>query len=573
MNRLVRFLTALVMFLSFPINAAQAWDPQPTNPFPGVPFEGEIPGYTNEVVCPPGGDDSSSGIDCGIGIVPLVDCPPWSAGDGRNGYANDGPAGDPHKKIGVARRFCRNSWTPPTTTADDEDFRNRQQLATAAATLESQAFSASHPGEQKCVTWGPIVHANGISTASGGVCANVVGTKPDGTTAQVSPTQVGAPSSESTPAGSSPTDSSTTTSSTPIAPATNQNVDLTQFGIGKPFTRVVAGNLNTSQCPNGFQAASNTINTGVEYAATECWPNNAWSAYSVGGNVWAQFKSSNGSYDAQAETNRRIQINALRALALQQAQIAANETIGIKRCNSWIGYGESGQECAYIPIQNNDRLGGPINTSVGDTSTSTIQQTTEVGETHTSSTPGVSLTDWQASDSYTAISCPTGSGKSTTIDLNGTVSATDDVWITSCVQIAANTTIAETLTAIVLTTPETVTVITESAINAVPISYSGTAKQISIVAKTLDISGQELNAIVKASALLTAIKSTSKLVKINLPNSKNLEEKAISMTPTVCKIVGLQIQPKKIGNCLITYAIQGESGNEFSSTKKITFKK
>ena len=58
--------------------------------------------------------------------------------------------------------------------AQDEDFRARSEAAEAAALLESQKWNAEHPGEQKCVEWGPIAHANGVSTASGGVCANPV---------------------------------------------------------------------------------------------------------------------------------------------------------------------------------------------------------------------------------------------------------------------------------------------------------------------------------------------------------------------------------------------------------------
>ena len=58
--------------------------------------------------------------------------------------------------------------------AQDEDFRARIQAAENAALLESQKWNAEHPGEQRCVEWGPIVHANGVSTSSGGVCANPV---------------------------------------------------------------------------------------------------------------------------------------------------------------------------------------------------------------------------------------------------------------------------------------------------------------------------------------------------------------------------------------------------------------
>jgi hypothetical protein len=68
----------------------------------------------------------------------------------------------------------------PLTDADilqrqqEADFQAAVQAAMAAAEAESVAWNAANPGQQKCVQWGPIVHANGVSTASGGVCANPV---------------------------------------------------------------------------------------------------------------------------------------------------------------------------------------------------------------------------------------------------------------------------------------------------------------------------------------------------------------------------------------------------------------
>jgi hypothetical protein len=621
MKQLVKLLSVAMILLVFPISSSNAWDPQPTNPFPGVPYEGEIPGYTVEVDCGPGGDDSSSGVDCGIGRIPWFACPDWSASDGRNGYANDGPPGDPHKKVGFAKRFCRNSWTPPTTAADDTDFRNRQTLATAAATVESQAYSAANPGLQKCVTWGPIVHANGISTASGGVCANVVGTKPDGTTAQVAPTPVSSGSSgtsdsssggstSSIPAGSSneessntSSDSATSTSSTSAAQQpVRPQVDLTQFGIGRPFTRVVAGNLSASQCPSGYQAATNSLSGVIDGGATECWPDNVWAAYSIGGEIWAQFKTSNGSLNAQAEATRRVQVNAIRTLALQQAQNLANLTPGIKRCNSWSGFGESGQECAYIPIQNNS-LGGMTSTSSGDTGTSILKKATEVVVATISSQPGQAQTEWENSEIYKAFTCPSGAGRAIGIDLKGTTSNSDDVWTVSCVQVEVDPTISsdtstvrtsetstvsssgttETTTAVSSSsasspTPTPVTPVSSSetttvAITSDPINFKGSIKQIANVVQALDLSISEDAAITSVTTKLANIKANSKLVKIGLPNSPALTETAKSLTPLICKVSGLVLQPKKAGVCQISYTIQGESGNSFETTKKVTFKK
>jgi hypothetical protein len=325
----MRFFTKFIilgMIISTIVQTpAKAWDPQPTNPFPGVAFGAEVPGYTVTVPC--------QGSDCGIGIVPVVSCPAWTAADGADGYTS-----------GFAKRFCRNSWTPPTSAADDEDFRNRQNLAVAAATLESQNYNATHPGEQKCVTWGPIVHANGISTASGGVCANPVGTRPDGTTVQVPASPVGGSSSGS----SSPADSSTVSTNT-----NKPSVDLTQFGIGRPFTTVVSGRITLSNCPTGYQAAKNNLDGISSDGATECWPADAWAAYSIGGNAWSKFKGENTTIEAQQAAVVNVELNKVKALALNKAQQQANLNIGKNVCVPWSYQNQSGQECAYIPAQFN----------------------------------------------------------------------------------------------------------------------------------------------------------------------------------------------------------------------------
>ncbi len=561
MNKVLKILgITLFAFITTGMSPIASAD---SNPFPGVPYGSEIPGYSKIIIC---SDTPQIPDDCVRQGGGQVTCPNGSANDITPTLREDG-------SWASLKSWCRNSWTPPTTVADDEDFRNRQQLAIAAATLESQAYNAAHPGEQKCVTWGPIVHANGISTASGGVCANPVGTRSDGSTIQVAPSQVG--SSQSLNSGNS--DSSTIGVGVGI-----QVPDLTQYGIGKPFTKVVSGNISTSSCPSGFQAASNDVNTGVGVAATECWPDNAWAAYSAGGSVWSQFKSSNGSIDAQAETNRRVQVNALRSLALQQAQMAANETIGVKRCNSWSGFGESGQECAYIPYQSNHMLGTPILTSIGDTSTTLITLGEEVGGIKVVSPTGLSLQQWQQNPDYLAIICPNGSGRSSTIDLHGTLNTADDTWITTCIKIAPNPydlTSTDSVTANSTPIVDSSTLQSASGdtktstINSVAIKFKGTANEIIQLAYALDISDTETAAIISIQKQLSAIRSTSKLTKLKLPNSPILDESASSNTPSICKVTARDVTPRKAGTCTITFRVEGDSGNTFETQKKIVFKK
>jgi hypothetical protein len=101
---------------------------------------------------------------------------------------------------------------PSPTAADDADFSKRTREATAAAEIESIAYSAANPGKQKCVQWGPVVHKNGISTSSGGVCANIVGVASTSETSTVSSPSV---SETITASASTPTPETTTPIFTP----------------------------------------------------------------------------------------------------------------------------------------------------------------------------------------------------------------------------------------------------------------------------------------------------------------------------------------------------------------------
>jgi len=390
MRKIIIFLIFVFSFFSTNLLPANAWDPQPTNPFPGVAFGAEIPGLSKIITCT---DTPQIPDDCVKKGGGQTVCPAWTANDITPTLRSDG-------SWASLKSWCRNSWTPPTSAADDEDFRNRQQLATAAATLESQAYSASHPGEQKCVTWGPIVHANGISTSSGGVCANVIGTRPDGSTGQVPPTQSGSTSSGSTSSGSTSSGTSDTRTSNTSTPSTPQ-IDLTQFGIGKPFTRVIAGRVSASSCPSGFQAAINNLDGISSNGATECWPADAWAAYSVGGSTWSNFKSGNISQATQQATQTSIEINKVKAIALNRAQQDANLNIGKTMCVQWAFGQQSGQECAYIPAQgSNPALGSRTDTS---TLTSASKSDTKTVTTSTSDTKTVKVVVQTSKDSVTAV--------------------------------------------------------------------------------------------------------------------------------------------------------------------------
>jgi hypothetical protein len=173
--RLASLVTISLVFAGAPIASAD------NDPFPSIALGAEIPGTRvsgqQEITCPTG---SSRGILVQIGTGEFT--------------------------------VCNKSWRPQSEIDADAAFRQAQIDATASAEAESKAWAQAHPGQQKCIQWGPIVHANGVSTASGGVCANPVpvpsGSQQETSTVSSTPSQETTTSSAPTPSPS-PTPSST----------------------------------------------------------------------------------------------------------------------------------------------------------------------------------------------------------------------------------------------------------------------------------------------------------------------------------------------------------------------------
>lgn len=235
----------------------------------------------------------------------------------------------------------------------DLDFYAAQRAAMAAAEVESRAWNAANPGLQKCIQWGPITHANGVATASGGVCANPVGAN-----------------------------DAITLPSAPAAPVTvDEPVYTTQSrdAVDGPFTRSVEGQVGVEGCPAGYQGANAlSVDVSTGKTTTVCWTPNAWQAWQIGGDVWEQYQATGGAYDIAAEVNRRNGLKLLRARALAVAQAAANQTPGVRRCSAWTGFGESGQECAYAfvaPTRGGKSSDSADTSDSSDTSDSTPSQT------------------------------------------------------------------------------------------------------------------------------------------------------------------------------------------------------
>jgi hypothetical protein len=412
----------------------------------------------------------------------------------------------------------------------DIDFRAAQDLAVSKATLESQAWNAANPGKQKCIQWGPIVHSNGVSTASGGVCANPVEPGAGTTvTTQESDAVVG------------PTSPVTTPTSAP-APVPTAN-EYSKYGNGSPFTIVLPGQLSTSQCPTGYQGANGVIVAIGTGTFTECWPTAAWEANRIGGNVWEQFKASGGTYDVMAEVTRRANVASLKSQAKSVAQTAADKTPGIQRCSKWTGYGETGEECAYTFIQptggtssGNGNTAAVISPVVSDTNTAiTVPSVTQNSDTSTAITVSAVM---QNSDTSTA----------TTSGSNPLTTSTSSVLISSD---TSKLTSVEEVKLDVTGTPKEII----SLISKVSTSISETKTLTSLINK-----------------LATAIsKITTKSVK--LPYSVSADESAKTLTPEVCSVKGVTVTSLKKGSCIIEYTVSGESGNQFTTSKIFEFKK
>ena len=191
-------LLLLIGIIGVPQSSAEV------DPFPGIASYGEIPG--TRISSAPG--QSQSEWEATAEYKARPECP-VGAGNGLEVNAT----------THVYSIYCVKTWRPSVDINADANFRAAQDAAIAAATLESQAWNAANPGKQKCVQWGPIVHANGVSTASGGVCANPVDPGP-GTTVKTAE----APAVE---AKTITPPSTATSTPTPIATATPPDANPT----------------------------------------------------------------------------------------------------------------------------------------------------------------------------------------------------------------------------------------------------------------------------------------------------------------------------------------------------------
>lgn len=298
-----------------------------TDPFPGIATGQEIPG--TRVSSAPGESQASFDAGAGAGYT----CP---AGSGRGVESN--------LATKVRSYYCVKTWVAADTTAAWDEFNRQLEAAQAAALAESEAWNNANPGKQKCVSWGPITDPNG-GVQQGGVCANPVELEEGAEVPSEDAGSVGEEDVAEDAAGLTPTPDAESD------PVPGDSATSAPQGSGYPFTQVLEGQLATSACPAGFQAANGVIaDAKSKKTYTECWPQTAWTAYQLGGEAWQLFKATGGSYNPSVEIDRRAKVDLLIAKAKEVATQAAQSTPGIERCSSWSGYGESGRECAYVFI-------------------------------------------------------------------------------------------------------------------------------------------------------------------------------------------------------------------------------
>jgi hypothetical protein len=225
--------------------------------------------------------------------------------------------------------FAPPSAEEVATQQQDQDFQSRIAAAQAAAEVESRNWNAANPGMQKCVQWGPVVHANGVTSSSGGVCANPVSAN-DSNVPEISAGVIRGDEPIST---SGPKQSS-----------------------GEPMYVEIPGQSAIENCPAGYQGG-NALNLDVSTGktTTQCWTKDAFDAWRLGGDIWQSYVSTGGAVDVQAEVERRNKVASLKSKALEIANDAAAKTPGVKRCSYWDGYGETGKECAYAFINPSDK--------------------------------------------------------------------------------------------------------------------------------------------------------------------------------------------------------------------------
>jgi hypothetical protein len=229
-----------------------------------------------------------------------------------------------------------------------------------------------------------------------------------------------------------------------------------------------------------------------------------------------------------AEVLRRANVASLKSQAKSVAQTAADKTPGIQRCSKWIGYGETGEECAYTFIE-------PTGSTSSGTGTNSVVM------------PPVN------SDSSTAITVPS------VIQNPDTLTAT-----------TATSNPLTTSTSSILNSSDTSKL---ASVEEVKLDLFGTPQEIVYLITKVSESYSEAKTLTSLVNKLAKAASKISTKSVKLPYSVLANEIAQTLTPEVCNVKGMTVTSLKKGSCTIEYTVSGKSGNQFTTSKTFEFKK
>ena len=351
-------LVSVLLTLFMPIANAD------TDPFPGVALGGEI-GSRQLVSSSTGNPLDGSAI---------ITCP---SGAGLGSVAGGG----------INYVVCTKTWRPSADIDADLAFRNAINSATAAAEVASKAWNTANPGQQKCIQWGPIVHSNGISTSSGGVCANPVGSLPSGV--DTSTTTPAVDTRTSTPAVDTRT---TTPSPTPYN--------------GSGGYAVVH--------PDGHVCGVIVANSSDPFSNGGTMPQEYMGCPS-GSRIVFQTKPSSDGNVAGVHGQNVVYNNGVFTVLGSDSKTVTTIVNGVATDSSGRKY-DAGSGQALDPLPN-------------------LANGATISGTKISSAPGQSQSSWEATPAFKNMAaCPVGSGRAIEVNLNFTTDRSDDVYSTYCVK-------------------------------------------------------------------------------------------------------------------------------------------
>ncbi|CAN2172390.1 hypothetical protein MCEMRH37_00078 [Candidatus Nanopelagicaceae bacterium] len=211
------------------------------------------------------------------------------------------------------------------------------------------------------------------------------------------------------------------------------------------------------------------------------------------------------------ETSRIESAQNQRQLALNQARALAAQTPGIERCVSWSGYLENGQECA--------------------TATSSDSATVQVKSVSNS---------LSGNDSQTVLNIGSDSATVTSESITVNVKPLNNY-----------------------VAPK---------INSNSVEIAGSASKVSGLAQKIEVDAKTSTDIDKSLRKLESLRTVTASSSIKLPDAKLSKESAVSQTPNVCSISGIQVIRSGKGLCTVSYTITSEAGNTYTTEKTFTFR-